>query len=161
MRKDYYQILGVSHDASPDEIKKAFRRLAHQYHPDKKQGNEEKFKEINEAYQVLSNPQKRQQYDYSHARGGFGGDYGDYYDSFGDFAFNFGTFFNLNDLFRDIFRHGYGQSQEIISISISFEQALKGDIIKIKDREGRVIQIQIIPPDLSPRQKKILEDLKL
>ena len=60
--KDYYKILGVSRDASPEEIKKAYYRLAHKYHPDKG-GDEEKFKEINEAYQTLSDPEKRRQYD--------------------------------------------------------------------------------------------------
>jgi len=60
--KDYYDILGVPKDASQDEIKKAFYKLAHKYHPDKG-GDAEKFKEINEAYQVLSDPEKRVQYD--------------------------------------------------------------------------------------------------
>ena len=63
MSKDYYQILGVSKTATEDEIKKAFRKLAHQHHPDKQGGNTEKFKEINEAYQILSNADKRQKYD--------------------------------------------------------------------------------------------------
>ncbi len=65
-QKDYYKILGVSKNASPDEIKKAFRKLALKYHPDKNKGNkeaEERFKEINEAYAVLSDPEKRKQYD--------------------------------------------------------------------------------------------------
>ena len=60
---DYYRILGVSKNASQEEIKKAFRKLAHKYHPDKAGGDEKKFKEINEAYQVLSNKEKRAQYD--------------------------------------------------------------------------------------------------
>src|SRR3954470_17181627 len=59
---DYYEILGITKGASQDEIKKAFHKLAHKYHPDKG-GDEAKFKEINEAYQVLSDAQKRQQYD--------------------------------------------------------------------------------------------------
>jgi len=63
MAENYYKILGVDKNASEEEIKKAYRKLAHQYHPDKAGGNEERFKEINEAYQVLSNRQKRQQYD--------------------------------------------------------------------------------------------------
>ena len=76
MSKDYYKILGVEKTASEDEIKKAFRKLAHQYHPDKKGGNEAKFKEVNEAYQVLGNKEKRQKYEQFgsdfESQGGFG-----------------------------------------------------------------------------------------
>jgi molecular chaperone DnaJ len=61
--KDYYAILGIDENASADEIKKAFKKLAVQHHPDKKGGNKEKFQEINEAYQVLNDPKKKQQYD--------------------------------------------------------------------------------------------------
>ena len=66
MSKDYYDILSVSKDVSQDEIKKAYRKLAFKYHPDRNKGDkdkEEKFKEASEAYQVLGDPQKRQQYD--------------------------------------------------------------------------------------------------
>ena len=62
-QKDYYKTLGVDKNATDDEIKKAFRKLAHQHHPDKPSGNAEKFKEINEANQVLSDKSKRAQYD--------------------------------------------------------------------------------------------------
>lgn len=62
-KKDYYAALGVSEDASEDEIKKAFRKLAVKHHPDRKGGNKEKFQEINEAHGVLSDSSKRQQYD--------------------------------------------------------------------------------------------------
>ena len=87
MSKDYYNILGVSKSASDDEIKKAFRKLAHKYHPDKGGGDEAKFKEINEAYQVLSDKQKRGQYDqfgssFDQAGGGGGGQ------GFGGFDFS-------------------------------------------------------------------------
>ncbi|MEK7071763.1 MAG: DnaJ domain-containing protein, partial [Patescibacteria group bacterium] len=63
MAKDYYQTLGVKKGASAEEIKKAYYKMAHQYHPDKGGGDEGKFKEVNEAYQVLSDKQKRDQYD--------------------------------------------------------------------------------------------------
>src|SRR3989344_363138 len=63
MAKDYYQTLGVKKDASAEEIKRAYYKMAHQYHPDKGGGDEKKFKEVNEAYQVLSDKEKRSQYD--------------------------------------------------------------------------------------------------
>ena len=63
MSTDYYNILGVSKNASADEIKRAFRKKAHEFHPDKGNGSAEKFKEINQAYQVLGDEQKRSQYD--------------------------------------------------------------------------------------------------
>ncbi len=72
MSVDYYKTLGVSKGASQDEIKKAYRKLAHQHHPDKQGGNEAKFKEINEAYQVLSDTKKRAQYDQFGSAGPFG-----------------------------------------------------------------------------------------
>ncbi|MFW0837968.1 MAG: molecular chaperone DnaJ [Candidatus Komeilibacteria bacterium] len=76
MAKDYYKILGVDKTASKEEIKKAFRKLAHEHHPDKGNGNDAKFKEINEAYQVLSNDDKRRQYDQFGSGGPFGFDGG-------------------------------------------------------------------------------------
>ena len=92
MAKDYYKILGVEKGASKEDVKKAFRKLAHKYHPDKKEGDETKFKEANEAYQVLSDDKKRAEYD-SYGRvfeGGAGAGEG-----FGGFDFNqgFGVFF--------------------------------------------------------------------
>ncbi len=109
--RDYYEVLGVKRGATEDEIKKAYRKLAHQHHPDKTGGNEAKFKEVNEAYQVLSSKEKRQAYDrFGHAgaaqgaQGGnpfaggwpfggnaqwdvnMGGDVGDIFDIFNQFA---------------------------------------------------------------------------
>lgn len=100
MSKDYYNILGVNKDANQDEIKKAFRKKAHEYHPDKATGNEEKFKEINEAYQVLGNEQKRTQYDQfgsDFMNGGAGGGF----NGFGGFSGG-GVHVDMDDL-GDIF----------------------------------------------------------
>src|SRR4030042_311900 len=125
MPKEYYNILGVSKDASDDEIKKAYRKLAHQYHPDKTGGDEAKFKEANEAYQVLSDKEKRSQYDQygqtfeqAQSRGGFSGFNG--FRDFSSFAegfdFNFGrggrsqsSYSGFEDIFGDIFEQaGFG-----------------------------------------------------
>ena len=102
-KRDYYEVLGVSRSASATEIKKAYRKLALQYHPDKNPGDkeaEEKFKEAAEAYDVLSNDDKRRRYDqYGHAgvgggAGGFGGGMSmeDIFSHFGDIFGNFGGF---------------------------------------------------------------------
>ena len=77
-KRDYYEILGLDKNATQDEIKKAYRKLSKKYHPDMKDGSEEKFKEVSEAYEVLSDENKRAQYDrFGHegmnSQGGFGG----------------------------------------------------------------------------------------
>ena len=98
MSKDYYKILGVDKNASQDDIKKAFRKLAHEYHPDKQGGNAERFKEANEAYSVLSDEKKRKQYDMfgSAGPGMEGAGYGGYGQgagfNAGDFGFDFSGF---------------------------------------------------------------------
>lgn len=125
MAKDYYDILGISRSASDDEIKKAYRKLAHQHHPDKKGGDEAKFKEINEAYQVLSDKAKRSQYDqfgqaFSGAQGGgFGGQSGQGFGgfNFGNFDFSnasSGGFGPFEDIFSDFFggSRGDGHARE-------------------------------------------------
>jgi molecular chaperone DnaJ len=110
MATDYYQTLGVAKSASADEIKRAYRKLAHQHHPDKDKGNEAKFKEINEAYQVLSDQTKRQQYDQfgtTFGQGGFSGGGGQ--GGFGGFDFsNFAQGFGGDDDAFDIFSNIFG-----------------------------------------------------
>jgi molecular chaperone DnaJ len=101
---DPYQVLGVSKSASAEEIKKAYRKLAHQHHPDKKHGNEAKFKEINEAYQILGDAEKKARYDqfgHAGAQGGFGGGQGggQYQDMNFDFGGMGGGFESIFDMF--------------------------------------------------------------
>ena len=103
-KRDYYEVLGVSRDASPEEIKKAFRKLARKYHPDVNQDDkdaEKKFKEIKEAFDVLSDPARRQQYDqFGHAaEEGFGG-FGGFDQGFGQGGF---TGFGFEDIFEEFF----------------------------------------------------------
>ncbi len=109
---DYYQVLGVSKDASEEDIKKAYRKLAHKYHPDKG-GDEKKFKEINEAYQVLSNKEKRAQYDRFGRvfEGGAGAGAGGFEPGF-DFGAGFGPgvgfdFEDIGDIFDQFFGAGF------------------------------------------------------
>jgi len=139
--KDYYKILGVPRDASQEEIKKAFHRLAHKYHPHKG-GDEKKFKEINEAYQVLSDKEKRAQYDkfgrvFENGGGGASSGFDFNWDWVGespDFGFNFG-FNDFEDIFGDFFGFGMGKKtkREIkkgadikVTVEISLQEASKG-----------------------------------
>jgi molecular chaperone DnaJ len=150
MAKDYYNILGVDKGASDAEIKKAYRSLAHKYHPDKKDGNTEKFKEINEAYQVLSNKEKRAQYDqygetFSQASGaggagGFGGfsDFEGFKSGNSGFEFSFGGN-DFGDVFGDIFS-GFGNSRSAqkkgadigMDLEIDFNEMAQGVQKKIE-----------------------------
>src|SRR5258708_982704 len=89
--KDYYTILGIPRTATAEEIKKAYRKLAHEHHPDKKTGNADKFKEVNEAYQVLSDSQKRTNYD----NFGFAYNDGNYAGSSSGYNFNQEDIWNM------------------------------------------------------------------
>lgn len=138
MSKDYYKILGVEKQANQDEIKKAFRKLAHQHHPDKGNGNEEKFKEINEAYQILGNEQKRKQYDqfgsdFSGTGPGFGGFDGFRggvnidMDDLGDMFGGLGDIFGFSSSGRSRGKRGPRRGQDIEAIfSIDFNTAIFG-----------------------------------
>ncbi len=157
-KKDYYELLGVSRGAADDEIKKAYRKLAVKYHPDKNQGNKEsehKFKEINEAYEVLKDANKRAAYDrYGHAAfdggaggapGGFGGGFG----SSSSSGFS-GGFEDISDLFGGIFgdfmnggRSGRPNTEELkrgsdlrYNMSISLEEAYLGGKHQISFRSS-------------------------
>ncbi len=141
--KDYYKTLGVDKNASQEDIKKAFRKLAHEHHPDKG-GNAEKFKEVSEAYSVLSDNQKRAQYDTYGSAGpgasgsGFGGQqgYGNGFEGFDFSGFNNsgqgGVEFDLGDIFGDFF--GGGQSRKgpkkgrdiSIDLELSFSESVFG-----------------------------------
>lgn len=137
-KKDYYEILGITRSAGDDEIKKAYRRLAMKYHPDRNPHNkpaEEKFKEVKEAYEILSDPQKRARYDQlGHAGvdlGGMGGargfDFGDIGDIFGD-------------IFGDAFGMGRGNKKSrpqrgadlIYNLELTLEQAVHGTTVQIQ-----------------------------
>lgn len=142
-KRDYYEVLGVSKNASKDEIKSAFRKLAKKYHPDisKEENAEEKFKEVQEAYSVLSDDNKRRQYDqFGHAGvngpgagSGFGGA------GFGGAGFGFDAS-DLGDIFDDLFGGGFGfggsssrtrsrarkGSDILMQVELSFEEAVFG-----------------------------------
>ena len=138
-KRDYYEVLGVSKSASADEIKKAFRKLAVKYHPDKEGGDEAKFKEVNEAYEVLKDAQKRQRYDqFGHAgvggSSGSGGFSGNPFEGFNGqgFEFNFGDG-GLGDIFSQFFGGGAASGQGPVrgrdvetSITLTFEEAVFG-----------------------------------
>ncbi|MDP1625036.1 MAG: J domain-containing protein [bacterium] len=168
MSKDYYKILGVQKSASHDEIKKAFRKLAHEHHPDKKGGDDAKFKEANEAYSVLSDEKKRAQYDQFGSAGmggaGFGGFGGQGFNP-NDFGFDFSNFsrngfqggfgqngqveFDLNDILGGIFgggRQRVRRGRDIqVDVDLTFEESVFGTERELPVRKGLKVKI---PPGL-------------
>lgn len=147
-KRDYYEVLGVGKSASADEIKKAFRRKAIEYHPDKQGGDEAKFKEVNEAYEVLKDDRKRQRYDqFGHAGvgtsaasdggnpfGGFGGGQGQNINfDFGDLGLGdiFSSFFGGGAGGRQSSRQAHGRDVET-HIDLTFEQAIFGTQVDVR-----------------------------
>lgn len=135
-KRDYYEVLGVSKDASADELKKAFRKAAVKYHPDKEGGDEAKFKEVNEAYEVLKDSQKRQRYDqFGHAGVGGASGGGNPFEGFGgqNVHFDFGDG-GLGDIFGQFFGGGGSSRQRgpkkgrdvEASLELTFEEAIFG-----------------------------------
>ncbi|MGH7612376.1 MAG: molecular chaperone DnaJ [Candidatus Dormibacteria bacterium] len=126
-KRDYYEVLGASRQATPAELKRCYRNLAMRYHPDRNPGDheaEERFKEIGEAYQVLSDPSRRQRYDtFGHAAEGFAGAQG----------FNFQSAFDLFDMFfagagsAQRRRQGPRRGQDLrLQVTVEFEEAIRG-----------------------------------
>ncbi len=149
MSKDYYSILNVPRTASPDDVKKAYRKMAHQFHPDKQGGDEAKFKEVNEAYQVLSDPKKRESYDNfgsAYNDGGFRGgqEYADFSDIFGGFRGSGGGMEDVFEAFSEMMGGGYGrpsQQEERKGEDIYMEaQVSKKDLGTIKVFEYNILE---------------------
>ncbi len=157
-KRDYYDILGVSRNASDDEIKKAYRKLAIKHHPDKNPGDKEaeaKFKEISEAHEILSDKQKRARYDqFGHA--GVGGNAGggnpfaggNYNFNGQSFNFDFGAGGGLDDILGSIFGFGGGQRRPArgtdyrTTVVLNFEEAVFG-VTKIITADGKELKVKI------------------
>ncbi|MBQ9903329.1 MAG: DnaJ domain-containing protein [Synergistaceae bacterium] len=160
--KDYYKILGVSRDAKTDEIRKAYRKLAKQYHPDinKDAGAEEKYKEINEAYEVLKDPEKRQKYDTlgmnwqqgqdftpppgwgnsgGYQRVEFGGDFSDFFQT----LFGGGGFGGFGDIFSGASHAHHPMKKDTeAELTLTLSDAVKGGTYNLKIG-GRTLSVNI------------------
>ncbi len=142
--KNYYDLLGIPKTATDEDIKKAFRKLAHKYHPDKKGGDEAKFKEVSEAYSVLSDKKKRAEYDtYGKTFAGGGGPQQGGAGGFGGFDFsNFQGFggqggsveFDLGDIFGDVFGGGQARAKRGRDISIDIELSFRESVFGTERR---------------------------
>lgn len=171
--KDYYQVLGVAKEATPAEIKKAYRKLAVKYHPDKNQGNKEaeaKFKEVAEAHEVLKDPEKRKKYDelganwkhYQHQGASAGSPYGSYSQGGYQFEGDLNDLFgggggNFSDFFQSFFGGGFGGQTRSGSggagfkgqdyqaeATISLEEAYQGTT-RMLELNGKKLRIKIKP----------------
>ncbi|MCL2371126.1 DnaJ domain-containing protein [Candidatus Saccharibacteria bacterium] len=150
-KKDYYEVLGVAKGASDDEIKKAFRKAAVASHPDKTGGDDVKFKEVNEAHEVLKDREKRSRYDqFGHAGVGQGpGGYGARGPGGQNVNFDFGDFGDLGDIFGSMFGFGGGRNRARrgadyqTSVTIEFLDAVFGTTREIGARDSKKIKVKI------------------
>lgn len=153
MNKDPYDILGVPRNASSEEIKGAYRKLAHKYHPDKKGGNELKFKEINEAYQILSDPHKKSQYDrFGRTFEGSGGF--EFHGDIWDLLQNLGRGSIFDDFFGGFGRYGANSYSDV---TVDLETLLRNKEVVIKT-PGQTIRLKVsIPPGKEKKIREVLE----
>ena len=169
-KRDYYEVLGINRNADAAAIKKAYRKLAKKYHPDTNAGNpqaEEKFKEVTEAYNVLSDEEKKKLYNrFGHAAfeegAGDGHFHGDPQGSYQEFYFN-GADVDLDDLFGDLFGRGFrreafsGKGQDVTAcVEVSFEEAALGceKTIRFQHPDGTMQSLQVhIPAEIDHGQK--------
>lgn len=144
-KRDYYEILGVSKTAAPEEIKKAYRMLAIKFHPDKNPNDptaEENFKEAAEAYEVLSNPEKRQRYDRFGHQGANGGNYGGGNMSMDDIFSQFGDIFGQGSPFESFFGGAGGQGRRSVRKGSNLRIKLKLNLEEIANGAEKKIKVK-------------------
>lgn len=157
--RDFYEDLGVGEDASDSQIKSAYRRLAKQHHPDRSGGDEERFKQVSEAHETLSNNEKRQQYDQIRKYGG---------DAFAGGQPSGGGF-DFGGDFGDVFSSIFGQQQQqqrrpprprkgrdsMVRVDIPFNTSILGGEISVENHEGKRLAVKIPPGLLSGSQLRL------